>query len=517
MVLGAYNRLRAPLADDGMWAPFLWLGGARRFTSGLANVPPRPAFQMFEALQADDFARVIEVWLRIKPFEDLRARGNNANNVSLRSRSIGTARTMRTHSPSADQRIGREREGAGAQDFGAVASFRNGSGRTMKIEQLRLYPIAVSRQTGVVNQHVIVQLRTDEGAIGWGEMSDLSHLPMYQFDIPELERSLNALLRGKDAQNVVLIEDELLKYYPDEGHMYSRSGLVRQGVDLAVHDLLGKSQGMPAYMLLGGKLRERIKVCYPIFRMRSVQEVGPNLARVQGKLDEGFDLIRMYVGANPEADELFLKKFQEQFQGKVAIKSLDFSNLLDWRRAWQLSERYARIVDYMLIESPAPRNDLEGLGEIRRRSRVPISEHVLHLQHGWQLLHHGAVDILNVSPYLLGGLRASLRLIAIAEAARASVLIGTTQELNLGTAAVAHLGAAARVLDYACDSTGPRLYTTDVVHEPVRYEAGYLEVPEAPGLGLEIDEARLQELTESAHWTFRGDLAGAIDRTANPA
>ena len=172
--------------------------------------------------------------------------------------------------------------------------------------------------------------------------------------------------------------------------------------------------------------------------MRTLAEVAPNLEVVQTKLDEGFDLSCLCRG-EPDGGREFFEQFQERFGGKAAIKSLDFSNLLDWRRAWQLSERYTKIVECMLIESPAPRNDLEGLAEFRRRSRLPISEHVLHLQHGWQLLHYGAVDILNVSPYLLGGLRASLRLIALAEAARASVLIGTTQELNLGTAAVAHL------------------------------------------------------------------------------
>jgi L-alanine-DL-glutamate epimerase-like enolase superfamily enzyme len=56
-----------------------------------------------------------------------------------------------------------------------------------------------------------------------------------------------------------------------------------------------------------------------------------------------------------------------------------------------------------------------------------VSEHVYHLFHGWQLLSRGCVDILNVSPYLLGGLRASLRLVTLAEAARVSVLLGTTQ------------------------------------------------------------------------------------------
>ena len=167
----------------------------------------------------------------------------------------------------------------------------------------------------------------------------------------------------------------------------------------------------------------------------------------------------------------------------------------------------------MLVESAAPRNDLDGTAEFRRRSRWPISEHVLHIHHGWQLLSGGCVDILNVSPYLLGSLRASLRLVALAEAARASVLIGTTQELNLGTAAVAHLGAAARILDYPSDNTGPHLYLKDVVKKPLVYEKSHLLVPEGPGLGLEIDEDALGAMTDSAAWTFGTDLAGVLDRT----
>jgi len=384
----------------------------------------------------------------------------------------------------------------------------------MKIQRVQLFPIAIPRQTGIANQHVIVKLETGDGAIGWGEMSDLSHVPMYQFDLAELARMLNELLKGKDARNLVKIEDDLIRFYPDEGHMYSRSGLVRQGIDLALHDLIGRVDGAPVYQLLGGKLRDRMRVCYPIFRMRSVEEVGPNLDRVQEKLDAGFDLIRVYVGVNLEADALFLGQFTDRFKGRVEIKSLDFSNLLDWRRTSMAIERFDELCDYMLVESAAPRNDIDGLVQFRRRSRRPSSEHVLHIHHGWQLLAAGAVDILNVSPYLLGGLRASLRLIALAEAARASVLIGTTQELSLGTAAVAHLAAAARVLDYPGDNTGPQLYTDDVVKMPVQYVQSHLMVPEGPGLGIEIDEEKLTEMTANAAWTFGVDLAGVLDRTA---
>lgn len=383
----------------------------------------------------------------------------------------------------------------------------------MQINRVQLFPITTPRQTGIANQHVIVKIEAGESYVGWGEMSDLSHVPMYQFDLSELGRMLNELLRGKDARNIAKIEDDLIRFFPDEGHMYSRSGLVRQGIDLALHDLVARVEGVPVYDLLGGKLRDRMRVCYPIFRMRSVEEVEPNLERVAEKLAQGFDLIRVYVGTNLDADTQFLGKFADRFGGKVTIKSLDFSNLLDWRRAIMAIERYKELVDFMLVESPAPRNDIDGLAEFRRRCHRPVSEHVLHIHHGWQLLTNGCVDILNVSPYLLGGLRASLRLIALAEAARASVLIGTTQELNLGTAAVAHLAAAARVLDYPGDSTGPQLYTADVVTTPLVYERSHLLVPEEAGLGLTVDEAKLTAMTASAEWTFGVDLAGVLDRT----
>ncbi len=388
----------------------------------------------------------------------------------------------------------------------------------MKISRIQLFPISIQRRTGSRHQHVIVRLEAGDSYIGWGEMSDLSHLPLYQFDLPALERTLNNLLAGKDARNLALIEDTLLRYFPDEGFKYARSGLVREGIDLALHDINGHYYGVSAATLLGGSLRDRFKVCYPIFRMRSEKDIPANLERVQNALERGFDLIRVYVGANLEADALFLARFAEQFQERVQIKSLDFSNLLSWRQTLQAIERFSESVDFLLLESVAPFDDLEGMAEVRRRSRWPVSEHVTHPQHAWQLLRSGAVDILNVSPYVLGGMRACQRVIGMAEAAHAGVLLGTTQELNLGTAAVANLGAAARVLDYPSDNTGPELYLDDIVRQPLTYTDGYLLAPQGAGLGVEVDEARLATKTQESDYNnpFGTDLAGMLDRTVPP-
>lgn len=76
------------------------------------------------------------------------------------------------------------------------------------------------------------------------------------------------------------------------------------------------------------------------------------------------------------------------------------------------------------------------------------------------------------------------------------------------------MGAVARVLNYASDTTGPEVYTERVVKEPVRYENGYLLVPEGHGLGVEVDEDRLQELSDEAKQPAGTDLVGLLDRTA---
>jgi muconate cycloisomerase len=190
----------------------------------------------------------------------------------------------------------------------------------MRIAGIGLHPIRVGRETGVANDHVIVSIETDDGAEGWGEMSDLSHLPRYQFDLPQLERDLSEILVGSDPRDLNPIERRMTGFYPDEGHMYSRSGLVRQGVDLALHDLLGRADGVPVSALLGGALRDRVAVCYPVFRLRTIDQVPAALDRVETKHPDGLDVIRFYAGVDAPADLAIMTGFADRFGGRVPIK-----------------------------------------------------------------------------------------------------------------------------------------------------------------------------------------------------
>jgi muconate cycloisomerase len=107
------------------------------------------------------------------------------------------------------------------------------------------------------------------------------------------------------------------------------------------------------------------------------------------------------------------------------------------------------------------------------------------------------VDVFNVATYDLG-IRGALSLFELAHGAGLQALHGTTQELSIGTAAAAHVCAAAPAVDLPCDPAGPQLYVEDVVKERVQYENSEMIVPDGPGLGVELDEDKLKELAGQA-------------------
>ena len=115
-----------------------------------------------------------------------------------------------------------------------------------------------------------------------------------------------------------------------------------------------------------------------------------------------------------------------------------------------------------------------------------------------------AVDIFNIAT-CHQGIKRARQIFAIAQATGISTLIGTTQELSIGTSAQAHLGASVSNLDYPGDAAGAQLYIDDVVKHRVQYENGYLLVPKGPGLGMELDESQLQKLGDR-QWTFMQEL-----------
>ena len=127
----------------------------------------------------------------------------------------------------------------------------------MKITKIEAFQIETPRYYGHVSGHVIVKVHVDAGPIGLGEASDSR-----ANDLGAVVKRYNDLLVGRDATCITEINEFLRTQ--NFGSTVSDLHLA-SAIDLALYDLNGKVQGVPVYQILGGKMRDSVYCCYPIF------------------------------------------------------------------------------------------------------------------------------------------------------------------------------------------------------------------------------------------------------------
>ena len=350
----------------------------------------------------------------------------------------------------------------------------------MKITGIELFSIYTPREYGYISGHQVVRVHGEDGFYGLGEISD-HRLPERQ----EVEAKLNELLLGRRAEDILVINEELL------GHDFQASvgsHNIAAGVDLALYDLQGRLLERPVYQLLGGKFRERMKVCYPIFGTANPEQCAKNMDRVKRVIDHGHDLVRYYISGNLENDFQFLSQVKERFGERIGFKSFDFSHRFDDVDEALLYYQRLRPLDPIHVEAPS--RDLDVTAEFVKRVDLPVSMHAGLLDHAYDIVDKGAADILNIATST-AGITYARHYASLARAADVDLLIGTDQEASIGIAGQMHFAASVPVLDYPGDPFGTLLYLEDVVRERVRYEEGYLLLPEGSGLGMELDEELL--------------------------
>lgn len=351
----------------------------------------------------------------------------------------------------------------------------------MIIQRIEVIQIETPRYYGHISGHVLVKVHVDDGPVGWGEASD------YRVDdVRATAAQYEDLLRGRDATRITEINELLRRKV--SGHLAS-------AIDLALYDLNGKAQGVPAYQLLGGKVRERMYVCYPIFGWHVREDFDTSLSYLQRLHDLRHHLFRYYTSGDSGLDDRFLNEVRQRFGSALKLKSLDFSfGFSDW----QVALRYA---DALRHHEPyhfeAPSRDMRQSAEFTRRVDLPTTWHIGNLKTAFEAVDTGACNAFNVA-CVAGGPTHIRRLFAVAEAAGFKCLIGTDQESTLGVSAQVSVGVSMPNLDLPCDPMGPVLYTASPARQRARVEGSYLYPFEAPGLGVDIDPDKLRELTVAA-------------------
>jgi L-alanine-DL-glutamate epimerase-like enolase superfamily enzyme len=358
-------------------------------------------------------------------------------------------------------------------------------------EPIRL-PFHGGERTILKRDAMFIRVEADNGLVGYapGPGSELAHRAIQETIAPFL---VGRVLADPDALRVKFLEGpgtdlELAKVYCS--------------VEIALYDLAGKAQGAPVSELLGGRVRDRIRL-YGSAGMYMPPEA--YAAEAQAVSELGFTAYKMRPALGPEKD-METVRLMRQAVGP------DFDLMVDahtwWRmgdRSYDLAtiERVARdMAQYRIawLEEPMPPDDHEAYLKLKELDIVPLAsgEHEPNEERYLDLILTQAVDYVQMDVCCQGGYAMGRRIFA--EIARQGLRFafhswGTALEV----VAAAHLGICwpemvVEWLEYPCYSSPSRagMYAfplaADILKEPLELDRGDLIVPRKPGMGIDVDE-----------------------------
>ena len=357
----------------------------------------------------------------------------------------------------------------------------------------------------------IIELKTHGGLTGIGEVSDIAP----RMDAPSsesLQSILAAVLGNGDIRAWRALYDGVDEALPKGWYPELRQ-LVLFGVEIALLDLVGKAHELPLFELLGGRCRPGASVSWVAYLRGDAtleDELRALELEVSDQVGSGMKAFKLKVGEDHERD-LARVRLARRIAGPAAYIKVDASGY------WEEDEAPSRLRDMAeagadacetpirALSRPMSRDDparieadavgiAEALAKVRGRSPIPIIEHVADLGDVFltALIRHRAVDIVNVVPCQAGGLCRAKRLIHAAETVGMPALLGSTIELGPGTAASVHLAVSSASVNVPSDLVGPGLLEGDVCTKPFSLEGGELAPFEGPGLGIDLDEEKME-------------------------
>ena len=244
-------------------------------------------------------------------------------------------------------------------------------------------------------------------------------------------------------------------------------GAARAGLEMALHDWIGKKLGVPTWKLLGLDAARTPRSCVTL-GMASPEEMEKKLETVKD-----FPLIKVKLGGAGDVDNL--RRIRARYKGKLQVDANTAWNAADAVRVLRQIEP----LDIELVEQPVPRGDLDGLRWVRERSPIPVfADESAHNLHDIGLLA-GRVDGVNLKIMKTGGIREMQRMIHAARAHGMKVMLGSMVESSLALSAAAQL---APLVDYL-DLDGHWLLRDDPF-DGAPGERGEIRLGTRPGLGV---------------------------------
>lgn len=334
-----------------------------------------------------------------------------------------------------------------------------------------------------VSKYVVLRVETDSGIDGAGEATVA---PLWSGESvwgcqAMIEQILAPALIGADPTDIAGVDQIMDRATQD-------NWFAKSAIEMACWDIKGKDAGKPVYELLGGAVRplavrSRFSMgAYPPDRART---------RAQELVDEGFTTIKVKVGTGSIDADVERVHIVRQVMGPKLALTIDANCGYDTASAIEAARRMEPD-NVCLFEQPTPRGDFEGLAEVRRNVKpvVMADDMAFDLADAKELAHHKACDLISVYPGKNGGIRKSKEIVEFAAKHGMGCSIGSNLELDVCTAAMAHLVVACpnmQVEKYPGDMLGPDYHEFPIVKEPLDIKGPITTITNKPGLGVEID------------------------------
>ena len=345
---------------------------------------------------------------------------------------------------------------------------------------------------------VFVQVRTDQpGLEGWGEAT----LEWKTRAVVGAIEDLTPLLLGRDPRDVEQLVRVLTK------HSFWRLGVIGMsaisGIEMACHDIFGKSLGVPVWRLLGGRTRDRVPVYthLGLGEMTAVYESldeAPLVERAHEVVERGYRALKAvfipythYTASPRQIDKVArcMAAIRDAVGEAVEIM-VDFHGRCGSASvALQYVEALAQFRP-LFVEEPLPPGETLGLAAIKAKTSVPLAtgERLVDRREFDEVLRARAVDIAQPDLCHVGGFGEARKIAAMAEVANCGIAPHNPLGPIAGVAAL-HFDVATANFVIQEEMVGAVPWYAEVVRGPIRMVGGCWQVPEAPGLGVEIDEA----------------------------
>lgn len=377
----------------------------------------------------------------------------------------------------------------------------------MKIVEVRVHPLRTPLEQpfafsqGWVRHRsaTIVEIVTDAGLVGWGE-AFAQGLEPPQIAAAAIESALKPLVLGADPLDTEVLWHRMYHATRD----YGRKGSVIAGisaVDIALWDLAGKAHGVPVSKLLGGAFRTRVQAyATGFYRIRGRGEADRLAEEALAHHAAGFRAMKVKLGYGLDDDLAVMAAVGKAIDGRGVTLMVDTNHAYGVGDAVRLGNALAPY-NLRWYEEPVAPEHVAGYREVRARCPMPIAggenEHTLY---GFRdLLAAGAVDIAQPDIGSVGGFTACRHVIALAQAHGVQVnphvwgsAIAQAASLQLIAAVpLAHHSVFAEEPIFEYDrSSHP--FRQQLVAEPVVQRDGWIDIPDRPGLGVEVDRSVLE-------------------------